>query len=132
MGRETTMTTPNRSPFFVVFDTCTQARYYGDVHEVLALPPGAAITYEYSRRLFAPSAVRKLDELAEDPSPFPLPALLMYGRKRNLEKGSGRDPDEMLCWADSIFVPTGRRQSRQSKEGTSSIRVSMPSISDLL
>ncbi len=25
-------------PFFVIFDTCTHAGYYGDVHEVLALP----------------------------------------------------------------------------------------------
>lgn len=100
------MAPPSRSPFFVVFDTCTQARYYGDVHEVLALPPGAAITYEYSRRLFAPSAVRLFDELAEDPSSLPLPALLMYGQKRDFAKGSGKDPDEMLRWDDSIFVST--------------------------
>jgi hypothetical protein len=100
------MVTPDPSPFFVVFDTCTQARYYGDVHEVLALPRGAAITYEYSRRLFTPSAVRLFDELAEDPSPLPLPALLMYGQKSDFVRGSGKDPEEMLRWDDSIFVPT--------------------------
>ncbi|MCV7286882.1 hypothetical protein H7J87_16270 [Mycolicibacterium wolinskyi] len=100
------MPNANPSPFFVVFDTSTQARYYGDVHEVLALPPMAAITYEYSRRLFAPSAERTFDELAEDPSRLPLPALLMYGQKRSFQKGSVRDPDEMLSWDDSVFVPT--------------------------
>lgn len=27
--------------FFIVFDTCTHAAYYSDVHQVLSLPEGA-------------------------------------------------------------------------------------------
>ena len=29
--------------FFVVFDTCTHARYHGAVHQVLALPEAAYV-----------------------------------------------------------------------------------------
>ena len=40
--------TPVSDPFFVIFDTCTHAAYYGDVHEVLALPAGAIVRYDCS------------------------------------------------------------------------------------
>ena len=91
--------------FFVVFDTCTHARYYGDVHEVLALPQGAVIRYEYKRRLFKPDAAKAVEGLALTPSQLPMPVLLMYGEKNGFVQGSG-DPATMLTVADSVFVPT--------------------------
>ena len=91
--------------FFVVFDTCTHARYYGDVHQVLALPEGAVIRYEYKRRLFKPDAAQALEGLALSPDQLPIPVLLMYGEKMGFTKGSG-DPDTMLTRADSVFVST--------------------------
>jgi hypothetical protein len=94
-----------RLSFFVVFDTCTHARYYGDVHEVLALPQGAVIRYEYKRRLFKPDAAQTIENLVLTPSQLPMPVLLMYGEKSGFVQGSG-DPPTMLTIADSVFVPT--------------------------
>jgi hypothetical protein len=90
---------------FVIFDTCTHASYYGDVHQVLALPEGAVIRYEYKRSLFKADAALAIDDLTRRPSQLPVPALLMYGEKTRYVQGSG-DPDGMLTPADSVFVPT--------------------------
>lgn len=92
-------------PFFVVFDTCTHARYYGDVHEVLAMPEGGIIRYEYKRSLFKPDAAASLETLCNDPSMLPVDALLVYGQKRNYRQGEP-DPVEMLSCRDSDFIPT--------------------------
>jgi hypothetical protein len=93
------------TPFFVVFDTCTHARYYGDVHEVLALPEGCVIRYEYKRYLFKLGAATALDELVDDSSRLPVDALLMYGQKRGYRQGDATPPG-MLRWEDSVFIPT--------------------------
>ena len=92
-------------PFFIVFDTSTHARYYGDVHEVLALPAGAIVRYEYKRSLCKTTAAAAIDRLVADPGQLPVPALLMYGQKRDFQQGQA-DPAEMLRWQDSVFVPT--------------------------
>jgi len=93
------------APFFVVFDTCTHARYYSDVHEVLAMPEGGIIRYEYKRSLFKPDASAALEALCNNPSALPIDALLMYGQKRNYRQGEP-DPTEMLRWHNSDFIPT--------------------------
>jgi hypothetical protein len=93
------------APFFVVFDTCTHARYYSDVHEVLAMPEGGIIRYEYKRSLIKPDASAALEALCNNPSALPVDALLMYGQKRNYRQ-SEPDPTEMLRWRDSDFIPT--------------------------
>jgi len=90
---------------FVIFDTCTHASYYGDVHQVLAFPEGAVIRYEYKRGLFTPDAALAIDDLTRRPLKLPMPALLMYGQKRGFVQGS-KDPQTMLTTADSVFVPT--------------------------
>jgi hypothetical protein len=91
--------------FLVVFDTCTHAGYYGDVHQVLALPEGAVIRYEYKRYLYTDDAAAAVEALAANPSRLPVPVLLIYGQKQAFTKGSG-DPASMLAKADSFFVPT--------------------------
>ena len=91
--------------FFVVFDTCTHARYYGDVHEVLALPQGAVIRYEYKRRLSSQMRHRRVERLASNTSATTYAVLLMYGEKKGFVQGSG-DPPTMLNDSDSVFVPT--------------------------
>ena len=93
------------SSFFVVFDTCTHAAYYGDVHQVLALPEGAVIRYEYKRRLFKADAAAEIDRLTTHSSELPLPVLLMYGEKHGFKHGDD-DPADMLRVADSRFIPT--------------------------
>ena len=94
-----------KNSLFVIFDTCTHAAYYGDVHEVLALPAGAIVRYEYKRYLFKPEAAATLDGFANAPTGLPADTLLMYGEKRSYRKGA-KDPQEMLRWKDSVFTPT--------------------------
>jgi hypothetical protein len=48
--------TPNT--YWIIFDTSQYAEYYADVHNLLALPSGATIRYEYSDRLLSQSAVQ--------------------------------------------------------------------------
>ena len=91
--------------FFVVFDTCTHAAYYSDLHQVLSLPDGAIIRYEYKRILFADEAAAEIERLAHTPTDLPLPVLLMYGEKRRFRHGE-LDPKTMLSTRDSTFVPT--------------------------
>ncbi len=75
------------------------------MHEVLALPAGAIVRYEYKRYLFKPEAAAMLDGFANTPSGLPADTLLMYGEKRSYRKGD-KDPQEMLRWRDSVFTPT--------------------------
>jgi hypothetical protein len=100
---------PNQSaapkPFFVVFDTCTHPDYYRDVHQVLALPKGTVIPYEYKRYHYNSDAAEALDALIDGPAALPVDALLMYGQKRTYQKGQG-DPTDMLRWDDAVFIPT--------------------------
>jgi len=91
--------------FFVVFDTCTHAQYYGDVHQVLALPEGAVIRYEYKRYLYSDEAAEALEQLQAHPQRLPVPALLLYGEKQGFEHNDP-EPDTMLTQADSFFIPT--------------------------
>jgi hypothetical protein len=91
--------------FLVVFDTCTHARYYGDVHQVLSLPSGAVIRYEYKRKLFKNDAASAIEHLIRHPNLLPVPALLMYGEKRGFVHGTN-EPTTMLTQADSVFIPT--------------------------
>lgn len=93
------------APLFVVFDTCTQAEYYADVHRVLALPEGAVLRYEYKRYLWTSEAANAIETFIDAPVGLPADALLMYGQKRDFKQGDP-DPDEMLRWDDSVFVPT--------------------------
>jgi hypothetical protein len=90
--------------FFIVFDTCTHAAYYADVHQVLSLPEGAVIRYEYKRLLFKDKAAAEIDYLVQQPSELPRPVLLMDGEKQGFTHGD-RDPNTMLTFA------SGTRQS---------------------
>jgi hypothetical protein len=78
------------TPFFIVFDTCTHARYYSDVHEVLAMPAGGIIRYEYKRSLFKPDAAAALDALCVNPSSLPIgrisPSVMMSSPARSCSR----------------------------------------------
>jgi hypothetical protein len=76
------------TPLFVVFDTCTHARYYSDVHEVLAMPEGGIIRYEYKRSLCKPDAAAALDALCNSPSALPVDMLLMYGQSATIGRAN--------------------------------------------
>jgi hypothetical protein len=61
--------------FWVIFDTSTLRDYYQDVHNVLAMPEGFVVRYEYKTKYLSDAAIK----LAEASGPRPL--LLLYTQK---------------------------------------------------
>ncbi len=51
-------------PALVVFDTCTRSHYYADVHQLLALPAGTILRYDYQEKYFSPEAFAYLRGLS--------------------------------------------------------------------
>ncbi len=43
--------------FWVIFDTCQYPQYYQDVHNLLALPEGATLRYDYKRKYLSDAAI---------------------------------------------------------------------------
>jgi hypothetical protein len=62
------------SRFWVIFDTCQLEAYYQDIHNVLALPPGAIIRYDYRTCYISDDALAVLQARAAAPRD----ALLIY------------------------------------------------------
>lgn len=87
----------------IVFDTCTKADYYRDVHKVLSAPSGTLVRYDYERRLWSNDAQTLVD--AFPTTQKPIPTLLMYGQLKNYKKAD-YDPEFMLTWENAIFIPT--------------------------
>lgn len=48
--------------FWVVFDTSQYAKYYGDVHDLLALPAGTTLKYDYAETEFSSSALHRVPD----------------------------------------------------------------------
>lgn len=69
--------------FWVVFDTCTRSSYYQDLHNLLALPRGATLRYEYRERYLSPSAI----EAARNPESAPAQVLLVYAQRAGHHRG---------------------------------------------
>jgi len=63
--------------FWVIYDVSQLADYYTDVHNLIALPPGATIRYDYRRKYLTDSAI----QLAETGATQPTPVLLIYEQK---------------------------------------------------
>lgn len=97
-------TQDNSKPFFVVFDTATQAPYYSDVHEALARPEGSILRYEYKRYMWDTAAAEQLKHMLVVMPEEPVKVLIIYGEKNSFVKDDS-DPDEMLGWEDSKFIP---------------------------
>jgi hypothetical protein len=91
-------------PALVVFDTCTRPQYYADVHQLLALPAGTILRYDYQEKYFSPEAFSYLRQLKE--SDCPIDVVLFYGQFEDYAKG-GEDPKgRMLDPATSLLIPT--------------------------
>lgn len=88
----------------IVFDTCTHPQYYGDVHQLMALPSGSVLKYEYKRYLFSKDAAEFLtDRKAGD---MPVDVALFYGQLREYTKGDRDEALPMLRTSNAFFVPT--------------------------
>jgi hypothetical protein len=93
-------------PALVVFDTCTRSQYYADVHQLLALPAGAILRYDYQEKYFSPEAFAYLRGLKEPDCPVDV--ILFYGQFNDYAKGSG-DPEpknRLLDVETAVLIPT--------------------------
>jgi len=91
----------DKTRFWVIFDTCTRLEYYKDVHNLLALPRGATIRYEYRKRWLSQEAV----DAAVNPGIAPSLILLIYGQWKRYRKGDP-DPDSSTPSSEILWVPT--------------------------
>lgn len=86
--------------FWVVFDTCTRPQYYEDVHNLLALPSGATIRYDYRQKYLS------ADAIVLSSGRQVVPVLLVYAQKNapySREGTSLQVPDGDL---DVLWVAT--------------------------
>jgi hypothetical protein len=88
--------------FWVIFDTSTKRDYYRDVHNLLALPPGGTIRYDYHQVHLSDGAIERAKE---DSAMRPSEVLLAYAQERNFKKG-GPDHGGPLSQADALWVGT--------------------------
>lgn len=88
----------DKSRFWVIFDTSTRREYYQDVHNLLALPNGQILRYNYREKYLAPTAI----EAASQPDSAPDRILLIYAQWLHYQKGQDAPdavtvaPEEML------------------------------------
>src|SRR5260370_33998851 len=89
--------------FWVIFDTGTRPEYYRDVHNLLALPRGAVMRYDYRDTYLSERALR----LAVNDAEAPAKILLIYGQKPGFTRGTGNDaakgPAEQFRWVATRF-----------------------------
>ena len=89
--------------FWVIFDTSTRPEYYRDVHNLLALPKGAVMRYEYRDKYLSERALR----LAVDTAAAPTKVLLIYGQKPGFHRGDdnakAKAPAKELEWVCTRF-----------------------------
>lgn len=91
-------------PALVVFDTCTRSQYYADVHQLLALPAGTILRYDYQEKYFSPEAFAFLRGLKE--ADCPVDIILFYGQFNDYAKGSADPKGKLLGPANSVLIPT--------------------------
>jgi hypothetical protein len=78
----------DKKHFWIIFDTSTLREYYQDVHNLIALPSGASIRYEYREKYLSPSALTA----ALKPQSAPSAVLLVYAQWTNYVQGSPPPP----------------------------------------
>lgn len=87
--------------FWVIFDTSTKRDYYRDVHNILALPIGTTIRYDYNDVHFSAEALAA----AQNPNTAGQPVLLAYAQTRTFKKGNA-DPNGPLPFDDTLWIAT--------------------------
>ena len=85
--------------FWVMFDTSTKPDYYLDVHNLLALPNGATIRYDYRENHIAASA------LVEARAQRKGIILLIYAQHAAFQKG-GEDHKGVLPYDGALWIAT--------------------------
>lgn len=84
----------------VIFDTSTKAPYYKDVHNLLALPAGGILRYDYRRVLITADVLDELPIIK-----LPIPVLLAYAQSKTFKKGDD-DPSPGTAITEMLWIPT--------------------------
>jgi len=87
--------------FWVIFDTSTRRDYYRDVHNLLALPPGSTIRYDYGEYHLSKAAVKEAKK-ANAASPR---VLVAYAQSKSFSKG-GADPRGAIAYDQGLWIGT--------------------------
>jgi hypothetical protein len=84
---------------WILFDTATRPEYYGDVHEVIALPAGALITYQYRKHRLTEAAIAAAEGRWRT---MPRDVLVIYGQDVDFVRGGAEPGDppstEQMRW----------------------------------
>jgi hypothetical protein len=87
--------------FWVIFDTSTKRAYYRDVHNLLALPPGATIRYDYNEVHLSAAALaeaQKADRAINK-------VLVAYAQDKKFKKGDA-DPEGPIPYEQALWIGT--------------------------
>jgi hypothetical protein len=87
--------------FWVIFDTSTKRDYYRDVHNLLALPAGATIRYDYNENHLSVAAL----EEARKGNASAKKVLVAYAQSKNFKKG-GADHRGPIPYEQGLWVAT--------------------------
>lgn len=87
--------------FWVIFDTSTRRDYYRDVHNLLALPPGSTIRYDYNERHLSAAAAAE----AKKSDACTTTVLVAYAQSKRFKKGDA-DPDGALAYEEGLWIGT--------------------------
>lgn len=87
--------------FWVIFDTSTKRDYYRDVHNLLALPRGSIIRYDYNAQHLSAAALEEASK--RDTSTKRV--LVAYAQRRSFKKGDP-DPRGPIAYEQGLWVGT--------------------------
>jgi hypothetical protein len=87
--------------FWVIFDTSTKRDYYRDVHNLLALPPGSTIRYDYNERHLSAAAIAEAGKAGASATKV----LVAYAQDKNFKKG-GADPVGPITYPQGLWIGT--------------------------
>lgn len=94
----------DNTKFWVIFDTATKPDYYQDVHNILALPGGAIIRYEYRLDWLSEAAKRH----ANDSKSSPVSGLVIFtqlaGRTRENQEAQKLGGNGEPVWTPTRFI----------------------------
>jgi len=85
---------------WVIFDTCTRQTFYQDVHNLLALPAGSILRYDYRSGRLSANALNAAQLWQKWDA-----VLLVYAQSRGYTKKSP-DPTAIFPFDDMLWVPT--------------------------
>lgn len=88
--------------FWVIFDTATVPEYYQDVHNVLALPQGGIIRYEYRSKYLSKGSLERLQR----PSNLPRSCLIVFTQPMGANRGDNLDAESISSGKLILWVAT--------------------------